>query len=252
MENNLTIFNFENSPIRTINIDNDVWFVGKDVCDILGYTNDSKALNDHCKGVTKYYPLQTAGGKQNIRIISEGDLNRLILHSEMPKAKEFEKQVMEKILPTIRKTGKYESRTFKAKNPDDNLVADFAEDRLKLAKMFGLEGNQALLSVNRTLIQEKNYDAIKALGIELLSDVKAKTYTPTELGARINLKAVAFNQLLESKGLQVKRVHGKHTEWEPTQLGKPYCEVSDVGKKHSTGAPVKQIKWYESVLDVVK
>lgn len=138
------------------------------------------------------------------------------------------------------------------KSSTDNLVADFAEDRLKLAKMFGLEGNQALLSVNRTLIQEKNYDAIKALGIELISDVKAKTYTPTELGSRINLKAVQFNQLLEKKGLQVKRVHGKHTEWEPTEIGKPYCEVSDVGKKHSTGSPVKQIKWYESVLDELK
>lgn len=88
MENQLTIFNFENSPVRTINIDNDVWFVGKDVCKILAYANESDALKYHCRGVEKFYPIpDSLGRNQNTRVISEADLNRLILHSEMPKAR---------------------------------------------------------------------------------------------------------------------------------------------------------------------
>ena len=55
---NMTVFKFEESaPIRTVTIANVTWFVGKDVCTILGYTNPTKAMSDHCKGVTKRYSL---------------------------------------------------------------------------------------------------------------------------------------------------------------------------------------------------
>ncbi len=82
-------------------------FVGKDVCDALGYLNHNKAMNDHCKGVTKRYPLQTAGGMQELRVISEPDVMRLIVSSNLPAAEAFERLVFEEILPTIRKTGRY-------------------------------------------------------------------------------------------------------------------------------------------------
>ncbi|MRT95091.1 BRO-N domain-containing protein, partial [Xylella fastidiosa] len=68
-----------------------VWFVGKDVADVLGYTNHNKALGDHCRGVTKCYPLQTSGGVQEIRIISEPDMLRLIVSSKLPAAERFER-----------------------------------------------------------------------------------------------------------------------------------------------------------------
>lgn len=105
---NMSVFKFEEStPIRTITIDDVAWFVGKDVCQILGYTNTSKAMNDHCKGITKCYPLQTGGGKQEIRILSEADVMRLICSSKLPAAQKFEQWVFEEVLPSIRKTGKY-------------------------------------------------------------------------------------------------------------------------------------------------
>ena len=82
-------------------------FVGKDVCDALGYANDSDAMRRHCKGVVKRYPLQTAGGIQEIRILSEPDVMRLIVNSKLPAAEAFERLVFEQILPTIRRTGRY-------------------------------------------------------------------------------------------------------------------------------------------------
>lgn len=102
-------FNFNSSAVRVITDSNqEHWFCGKDVCDILGYTNDSKALKDHCKekGVTKRYS-PTQGGKQELTFINEPNLYRLIIKSRKPEAEKFEAWVFEEVLPQIRKTGKY-------------------------------------------------------------------------------------------------------------------------------------------------
>lgn len=102
-------FKFQNQyEIRTLTNDNgEVLFVGKDVCDALGYTNASKAIGDHCKGVTNRYPLQTAGGMQEVRVLTEADVLRLIVNSKLPAAEAFERWVFEEVLPSIRKTGSY-------------------------------------------------------------------------------------------------------------------------------------------------
>ncbi|ALQ97622.2 hypothetical protein XFC3_09865 [Xylella fastidiosa] len=104
--NVITPFQFESHAVRTVVDDHgEVWFVGKDVADVLGYTNHNKALGDHCRGVPKRYPLQTPGGIQEIRIISEPDMLRLIVSSKLPAAERFERWVFEEVLPTLRKTG---------------------------------------------------------------------------------------------------------------------------------------------------
>ena len=92
---------------RVITIDGEPWFVGKDVCDVLGYANANKAMGDHCKGVTERYPLQTKGGVQEHSIINEPDMMRLIVNSALPAAERFDAWVFEDVLPTIRKTGSY-------------------------------------------------------------------------------------------------------------------------------------------------
>lgn len=79
-------------------------FCGKDVADALGYVNHRKALVDHCKGVTKRDTL-TNGGVQSILYIPEGDLYRLITHSQLPDAEQFESWVFDTVLPSIRQTG---------------------------------------------------------------------------------------------------------------------------------------------------
>lgn len=103
----LAVFKFQSHEVRTVTIDGNPYWVAKDVCEVLGYANPSKAVGDHCKGVTKRYPLQTAGGTQEVRVITESDLYRLIAHSTLPAAEAFEKWIFEEVLPTIRKTGVY-------------------------------------------------------------------------------------------------------------------------------------------------
>lgn len=111
---NITPYTFDGASIRVLEINGDPWFVGKDVAEALGYTNPSKAIGDHCKGVTKRYPLQTAGGVQEVRVLSEPDVLRLIVNSNLPAAEKFERWVFEDVLPTIRKTGSYTAK----KQPD--------------------------------------------------------------------------------------------------------------------------------------
>ncbi|WP_265000799.1 BRO-N domain-containing protein, partial [Komagataeibacter europaeus] len=107
MNQNIIPFAFKGHEIRTVLVDGEPAFVGKDVCERLGYANPNKAMNDHCKGVTKRYPLQTPGGLQEVRVLFEPDVLRLIIKSKLPEAEEFERWVFEEVLPAIRKTGGY-------------------------------------------------------------------------------------------------------------------------------------------------
>ena len=104
----LVKFEFQGKGVRTVVIDGNPYWVAKDVAEVLGYSNTNEAISRHCKGVAKRYPLRTAGGVQERRVIGELDLYRLIAHSKLPAAVEFERWIFEEVLPQIRKTGKYE------------------------------------------------------------------------------------------------------------------------------------------------
>jgi anti-repressor protein len=107
-DNQISIFDFEKQQVRTVIIDNDIWFVASDVTRILGYTNGRKAIEDHCmKGVTKKYTLLTKGGNQELTIINEPGIYQLVMASKMPSAVKFKEWVTSKVLPSIRKTGSY-------------------------------------------------------------------------------------------------------------------------------------------------
>lgn len=93
--------------IRVVEIDGEPWFVGKDVAEALGYARPNDALQQHCKGAVKRRPLRTAGGVQELRVLSEPDVLRLIVGSRLPEAERFERWVFEEVLPTIRRTGQY-------------------------------------------------------------------------------------------------------------------------------------------------
>ncbi|PIF38033.1 prophage antirepressor-like protein [Delftia sp. 60] len=99
--------NFEGLSVRTVQIEDKTYFVGKDAAEALGYADATTALRSHCKGAQHLHPLQTSGGMQNMRIIDEPDLMRLVVNSTLPSAERFERWVFEDVLPSIRKTGSY-------------------------------------------------------------------------------------------------------------------------------------------------
>ena len=103
----LQIFkNEEFGEVRTVEIEGKPFFCGSDVAKALGYAIPSKAVNTHCKGVSKM-EAPTNGGIQELLFIPEGDLYRLIVSSKLPTAEKFEHWVFDEVLPSIRKHGMY-------------------------------------------------------------------------------------------------------------------------------------------------
>ena len=122
--------NEEFGQVRTIVENGEVLFCGADVARALGYSIPSKAVNTHCKGVSKM-EAPTNGGVQKLLFITEGDVYRLIVHSRLDSAIRFEHWVFDEVLPTLRKTGMY------AMLPQDypsalRALADSVEERLRL------------------------------------------------------------------------------------------------------------------------
>lgn len=107
MTNELQVFeNNQFGQMRTLTENGNTLFCGSDVAKALGYVNPSKALNDHCRGITKR-DTPTSSGVQTMSFIPEGDVYRLITHSKLPTAEKFERWVFDEVLPTVRQTGAY-------------------------------------------------------------------------------------------------------------------------------------------------
>lgn len=115
----LSTFNFESKSIRTLSINNEPWFIAKDLCDTLKISNVSDALlklDDDEKATIGLTDSQAGKGAQSISIVSESGMYTLILRCRDAVKKgsiphRFRKWVTAEVLPTIRKTGKYESKT---------------------------------------------------------------------------------------------------------------------------------------------
>ena len=109
MKNEIQLFhNDEFGEVRTMLIDGEPWFVGKDVTHILGYRNASKALNDHVDGEDKLNNESLSSlGQRGGWLINESGVYSLILSSKLPNAKSFKRWVTAEILPALRKTGGY-------------------------------------------------------------------------------------------------------------------------------------------------
>ena len=108
--NQLQFFeNEEFGEIRTVTINDEIYFVGKDVADILGYQNGSRDINRHVdaedRSVAK---LETLSGTREMTVITESGLYALIFGSKLESAKRFKHWVTSEVLPAIRKTGKYQ------------------------------------------------------------------------------------------------------------------------------------------------
>lgn len=105
--NALNLYNYNNNPVRLVTESDNVWFVAKDVCDVLGLGNPAMAVNgldDDEKGIKV---VDTLGGPQDMLVVTEGGLYTLVIRSNKLEAKTFRKWVTSEVLPTIRKTGSY-------------------------------------------------------------------------------------------------------------------------------------------------
>ena len=101
-------FSFESHNVRVITDGKHPLFVARDVALALGYKDPTNAIKQFCKGVVKHHPLQTEGGMQEVRVIEEPDVYRLIFGSKLESAQKFQDWVFEEVLPSIAKDGAYQ------------------------------------------------------------------------------------------------------------------------------------------------
>lgn len=108
--NEVQLFNFENHEVRSLLINSEPWFVGKDVADVLGYKNQNDALSKHVDGEDKdtIAIRDSIGRNRNTPIINESGLYSLVLSSKLPSAKKFKRWVTSEVLPALRKIGQYQ------------------------------------------------------------------------------------------------------------------------------------------------
>lgn len=138
-------YGYKDSEVRTIMEDENIWFVAKDVCDILGIVNSrtvTSRLDEDERGVRKIYTL---GGEQPVTCVTEPGLYQLILRSNKKEAKEFKRWIVHKVLPTIRKTGGYVSEPNKfidAYFPDmDPVARDMMIAALEAKRMLTMQND---------------------------------------------------------------------------------------------------------------
>ena len=208
--NQLEIFkNREFGEIRTVTIDGEPWFIGKDVAEALGY-GKGKSLNnavathvdEEDKGVTE---MMTPGGKQNLIIINESGLYSLILSSKLPNAKKFKHWVTSEVLPQIRRTGSYQKRL----TPEEIMriqlgMVDDHENRIEhLENTMTIDyGQQQELkkAVNKRVIEilgGKKAPAYKELSKKVFAECNHDIQDYFAVNSRNNIPSLRFENALE-------------------------------------------------------
>ncbi|MDO4452825.1 MAG: BRO family protein [Lachnospiraceae bacterium] len=205
MMKDIEIFNNEEfGKIRTVTIDGEPWFVGKDVAEALGYSNTRDALATHVMNDDKNTVAISDGkrGNPNQTIINESGLYALIFGSKLESAKRFKHWVTNEVLPAIRKHGIYTT---------DNVI-----DNILNNPDFGIELLTKLKEERTARVEAERKNAI-------LTHVN-KTYTMTEIAKELGLKsATQLNKMLAEKKIQYQ-VNGTWVMYSQySTLGPPNC-----------------------------
>lgn len=197
--NELQIFNSEEfGEIRTVTIDNEPWFVGKDVAEALGYAKARNAIASHVEQDDKKdAPIQgDLGGVQQMTIINESGLYALIFGGKLESAKRFKRWVTSEVLPTIRKTGQYQmpnmSAELKAIIMHDEKIIKIENRMDKLEFDIPLYGSEA----------DEISGHVKRKGVSVLGGKKTEAYKDS------NIRSKVYRDIYD----QIKREFGIYSD----------------------------------------
>ena len=182
--NELQIFsNEEFGSVRTVTKDNKTYFVGNDVAKALGYSETAKAIRTHCKGVSEM-DIPTNGGVQTMKMITEGDIYRLVIKSQLPQAEKFESWVFDNVLPSIRKTGSYavpmttgeQIQLLAQGNVELNQRVDKVEDKVR-----SLEDDMPLYGCEIDEVQKH----VRRKGVDVLGGKNSEAYHDGSIRSKV-------------------------------------------------------------------
>lgn len=204
MHNELNVFKFHDSDVRTVLIDNEVYFVGKDVAETLGYKDTKNALKQHVYDEDKMgWQITTPSrGIQTVTVINESGVYALVFGSKLPRAKEFKHWVTSEVLPSIRKTGGYK-------------MPSTPEEMIDLLLQNSSNANKRIDKVEEQ--SKKNEERITNLEDNRFLNPNEYGYLNTQVSSRIKqVKAVhkwelnreQNNQFYRAIGREIKQIAG--------------------------------------------
>lgn len=202
--NELQVFSYQSSEVRTVMKDGEPWFVLKDVCAVLGITNHKNVaarLDDDEKGV---HLMDSLGGKQAVIIINESGLYSVILRFDKPEAKPFRKWVTGEVLPAIRKTGTYIAQSVESPHKSALAEAKLNNSRARVASVW-LKMAQGTTPEYEQIC--KHYASAELTGgtaVLPLPEAREKTYIAAEVGKLLGgVSANMVGRVANQNGLKV-------------------------------------------------
>ncbi|EMM1268550.1 ORF6C domain-containing protein [Staphylococcus aureus] len=208
----LQTFNFEELSVRTLEVDGEPYFIGKDVADILGYANGRDALSKHVDAEDKLTSqIATAGQNRNVTIINESGLYSLIFSSNLENAKRFKRWVTSEVLPTLRKTGAYQVPSdpmqalrlmFEATEETKQEIKNVKDDVIDLKENQKLDAgdyNFLTRTINQRVAHIQRLHAItnQKQRSELFRDINSEVKKMTGASSRTNVRQKHFDDVIE-------------------------------------------------------
>ena len=231
MSKNLTIYQFEQNDVRVVQKGGEPWFVLADLCRVLELSNPSMVAKklEADERAKSDLGLQ----EKNVTLVNESGMYAVILRSDKPQAKPFRKWITSEVLPSIRKTGKYEMK------PSDDLKAKRVETAQANANV--RKANLLLKIAGST--QTKYKEVLQAHATKLLTgefllplpEVDERTYSAGEIAERLGTTAAKIGKLSNE--------HGMKTEY----YGKWFYDKSRYSDKQ-----VETFRYYEKAIEVFR
>lgn len=257
----LQIFrNPEFGQVRTVTLNDDPWFVGKDIATALGYAKPENAIANHVDSDDKTSTLIQGSGsnyKSKAIIINESGLYSLILSSKLPAAKKFKHWVTSEVLPALRKTGKYEIPKI-TPNPHyrtrmiKTAVKDIGDTADTIAQVFHVKKGIAMTASMQMVGEAYGIDT-EPLKKLVPPEANPAFLTPTKIAAELNVltnkgnpNPQRVNSLLKEIGLQ-ESVGG---HWHTTEEGKKLSEAMPYTA--SSGHSGYQLLWSPKVIPMLR
>lgn len=203
--NTLLKFDFYKNEIRTLLINDEPWFIGKDVAITLGYSNTNDALSKHVDDEDKIkgtqnatpYIIDSQGRKQYPTFINESGLYALIFGSKLPRAKEFKHWVMSVVLPEIRKTGSFNS------NADDKYIEALVSISTSISVMVENTTKMCALVMKQTMEKEpQNSQILQNYEISEVNKCKLAGF-PVNIRNEVNSM---LNQMIKKKAMNYSEI----------------------------------------------
>lgn len=197
--NELQTFDYNGSQVRTVEKDGETWWVLSDVCKVLELSEARRTAERLDDDELTRVKLHSGGQNREMYVINESGLYNVILRSDKPQAKPFRKLVTSEVLPTIRKTGQYNTKLNKALEiKETNARVRLSNAFLKLAKV------DTLSSEYKNILVAKAAEALTGFQLIPLPQSEQKMYTATEIGEMFGVSAQRIGKLSNQYGMKTE------------------------------------------------